>query len=388
MPIKGATDRDSITPRFKSLGKLKKGESKDAARGRMPQDLDHFRFDSPDPLVIKAFHDAYGEEPRIIQPVYVQGRNLEEAFSSWRETYTQSNILKLRCDGENWVDWIEGPRTRHGSRPCEFDCKDVENKCPECEVKPVGRLELILPELWKAGHIGTVTLITHGWHDISEIASKLVAAEPLDGKPFTLWREDERIGAPNLKTGKRMKVTKSLVHIQLTDEFLRGEFEAAQVRAREALLPASVDEPYDPSYDEGVDAEYEDVPERPEPKPEAPTGTLEQSEKPKRQTQKLPIDKPELTVVDGKTLKQVFEEDPATLWGLVEQGHETALAALLKLGPVTWEGLWSSIGGDKDVRWWKILGYNAQNHASKAIAGVDEDKAFETLVRHQLAKEK
>ena len=228
MPIHGVSTRESLDPRFKSLGKLRKGGPKRS--GQFGADLDHFRFTSEDPAVVQAFYQAYGEKPSELV-VFMPYDQMERNFSSWRELYGQNGLVKIRCDGENWVDWLDGPRHCHGYLPCPETFLDPDNRCPDCPLKPVGRLEVIVPELWKAGYIGLVTVETHSWNDIAHLAGKLAQYEPLRGKPFTLWREMTTIGAPNEKTGKRMAVTKPLVCIELTNERLVEELEAAQRRS-------------------------------------------------------------------------------------------------------------------------------------------------------------
>lgn len=291
MAIKGVSDRNSVAPRFKVIGKLKKGSPKE--NGRVGADLDYFRFDSNDPLVLQAFEGIYGPEPRRLD-VYLPYRNMEDNFSSWRELYGQNGLCKVRCDGENWVDWIDGPRHYHGERPCTWEFRDPASRCPGCPLQPVGRLSVILPEMWHAGHIGLVTVETHSWNDIANLSSKLVQWEPLTGKPFTLWREDTRIGVP-IKD-KRAAVEKSLIYVELTNDYLVALLRDAQRKALEDVnLPllsepsggeahadgdAGTDEPgpRDARADDFVtsappveDATYEEAPdpEAPEPEPAA-----------------------------------------------------------------------------------------------------------------------
>ena len=92
-------------------------------------------------------------------------------------------------------------------------------------------------------------------------------AEPLAGKPFTLWREDTRIGAP--VKGKRAAVVKSLVFIELTEEYLQLEFQSAQRKALEQQQPAELlsatTEPGD-VWENGNDPLYDDA-EAPVPPP-------------------------------------------------------------------------------------------------------------------------
>jgi hypothetical protein len=263
MPIYGVSDRESVEPRFRNIGKLRKGSPKQS-NGQVGKDLTYFRFTSNNPAVVKAFTAAYGEEPRELA-VFLPYNEMERNFSSWRELYGGNGLVKVRCDGENHVDWIDGAQHHHGRRPCTKEFKDTANRCQGCPLVPVGRLSVILPELWKAGHIGLVTMETHSWNDIPEISGKLVQYEPLAGKPFTLWREEKKVGAPNKKTNKRMAVTKSLVFIELTEEHLVLTFEATKRIARAEVMPALPD-----SIPEDAIPWDETEPEYLEPEPDAP----------------------------------------------------------------------------------------------------------------------
>jgi len=221
MPIKGLSDRDSVDPRFKEIGRLRKGASKTG--NRPGADLDYFRFvpDNGRQDIAQAFKVAYGEQPERLT-VYFPFPRMEQVFSSYREAYGQNRLCKLRCDGENWIDWIEDDKHYHSERgrPCDFKFKDVANKCPDCPCGYYGRLKVVLPELLYAGHIGIVLVMTTSINDIANLSAKLVQWEPLIKKPFTLWRAPERIGVP-IK-GKRAAVEKSLLHLELQeDEMVR-----------------------------------------------------------------------------------------------------------------------------------------------------------------------
>ena len=127
MPIKGLSDRDSVDPRFKEIGRLRKGGEK---KGNRPgADLEYFRFvpNNERQDIAEAFYTAYGETPTHLE-VYFPFDRMERVFSSYREAYGQNRLCKLRCDGENWIDWIEKDRHYHSAqgRPCTLDCKDVE----------------------------------------------------------------------------------------------------------------------------------------------------------------------------------------------------------------------------------------------------------------------
>jgi len=262
MPIQGVSDRESAQERFRTIGKLRKGgEKRRNKKGQwiFGEDLPYFRFTSEDPAVEAAFRAAYGDEPKEMV-IYLPYATMEENFTAWRELYGQNGLVQVRCDGANWVDWIAGPYHRHGSRPCTKEFKDTPNRCPGCPLMPVGRLQLILPKLWEADQVGLITLETHSWNDIAELAGKLLTYEPLQGKPFTLWREETKIGAPNEREGKRMAVHKHLVFIELTAEFLRDRFIQAKRHALVEVkaLPESTFE----------EAEFEEeAPDTPEPEP-------------------------------------------------------------------------------------------------------------------------
>ena len=244
MPIKGLSTRDDVAPRFPTIGKLRKGGPK--RNGQFGKDLDHFRFTSDEAGVVEAFQSIYGEEPDHLD-VYLPFATMEENFGSWRETYGANGLVKIRCDGENWVNWVDGPRYMKGRKPCALKCKDVANRCPDCALAYVGRLSVILEPLWRAGFIGLVTMETHAINDIGQITSKLVQHEPLTGKQFSLYRKDTRIGVP--MKGKRAAVDKSLVYIELSQQWMVAQLEAARDTAFAQLnghapvaLAATVDE--------------------------------------------------------------------------------------------------------------------------------------------------
>lgn len=245
MPILGVSDRGSVEPRFKNIGKLRKGGPK--RNGQFGLDLDHFRFTSEQSEVVSAFYEAYGKQPARLD-VFLPYDEMECCFSSWRELYGSNGLCKCRCDGSHWIDWIFEDKHHHGYRPCAKEFCDTENRCPECPLKPVGRLSVILPALWAAGHIGLVTVETHSWNDIAHLSAKLTQWEPLSGKPFTLWREQVKIGAPI--DGRRAAVNKQLVKIELTDSYLQDVFNSDRQRAIEAVTVPALPEPEQPDTDE------------------------------------------------------------------------------------------------------------------------------------------
>jgi len=265
MPIMGVSDEESLDPRTKEIGRLYKGSPKKNG-GQVGDDLDYFRFVSPDPVVQKIFEDAYGPKPDRLK-VYFWYRTMKENFSSWRELYGRNQLCKERCDGNYIRDWIDGPRHYHGRRLCDKPCKDTANRCPGCPLVPTGRLNLVLPALWETGHFGLVMLTTHGWNDIAHLSSKLKQWEPNTGREFVLWRQWDRVGAPI--QGKRAAVEKSLVHLELTDEWLQRQLTAYTYAALDQVQVAALPEPAQDAPDDGelevVEGEPVDEPEPPRP---------------------------------------------------------------------------------------------------------------------------
>jgi len=252
MPIQGLSTRDVIQPRFRNLGKLRKGGEKSG--NRPGADLDHFRFvpDNGRADILQAFVDAYGEKPERLE-VYFPYPTMEENFRSWREDYGANHLCKLRCDGARHHDWIQGDRHYHSEegRECTFKCRDTENRCPECPLGYYGYLDVILPGMWYHGQVGLVTVLTTSINDIATLSAKLVQWEPLTNKPFVLWRQFRTIGVP-IKGERRAKDV-SLIYLELTEEQMAEAFLGA--REQHEMLPESVnvaefgDDPPDLDYD-------------------------------------------------------------------------------------------------------------------------------------------
>lgn len=235
MPIFGVTDRGSLEARFKEVGKLRKGGPK-TSEGHFGKDLEWFRFTSDRENVVTAFRQAYGDQPASMEVLFPY-QTIEAVFPTFRELYGQNRLLKEQCDGFNIVQWQNGPYMERGSKLCEKPCKNVETRppCRDCPLKPIGRLSVILLPLLRAGIVGTVTVETHAWNDIFHINNQLAKYEPLTGRTFRIYREENTIGAPNKSTQKRMAVDKWLVKIEPTQETAMLLIQDSQRRARQAL---------------------------------------------------------------------------------------------------------------------------------------------------------
>lgn len=234
MPILGLTD--NIIPRFRRLGKLRKGGEKTA--GGYGPDLDHFRFTSDQPEIVEAFHRVYGKEPRLIR-IYIPHESINEAFSTWCEVWSASGLVH-RCNGKTMFLWREGDKYLRGERPCSGGHEKNE---PQNDA--VGRLEFIIPELIQAGYVGYVTLETHSINDILAIGGVLQAVHgsrhDLRGVEFSLRRIQENIGVPGWgdRKGDRSRADKWLVKIEPAADWVRLQLETARAEALALPAPAA-----------------------------------------------------------------------------------------------------------------------------------------------------
>ncbi len=315
MAIMGVSDPESVEPRTKEIGRLYKGsKQKENARGKMiyGDDLDHFRFVSPDPVVQKAFENAYGTEPAQLR-VYFWHRTAQENFGSWRESYGRNGLCKVRCDGDYIVDWIEGDRHHHGRRLCDKPFKDTENRCPGCPLVQVGRLSVILLPLWEAGHFGTVMLTTHSWNDIAHLASKLTQWQPNTGREFILRRQWQKVGAPI--NGKRAAVDKCLVKLELTDEWMKRQLTAYTNEAEQLVQVAVLPETVPGHPDDAVIEVVEGEPVKPEPEPHEWTAD--------EATALIGWTRQTLTLSDAETLKALDVDRISRYAGTYKKATET-----------------------------------------------------------------
>lgn len=227
MPIKGLTD--STRPAFPRLGKLRKGAPKIDER-RPGEELDHWRFTSPRKEIEAAFKDAYGDDPQELL-VYLPYAKLDDNFASWKEAWL-SGGLQHRCDGETMQIWLGKDGKYHQDpQPCPGGCDEV------------GRLEVILPDLFRAGFVGYITMETHSLHDLISIQGTLLATieargvEDLRGIGFMMRRVETEISTPGAD-GKRVRRKKWLVKLEPAAAWVASRLEASRVDADVALLGA------------------------------------------------------------------------------------------------------------------------------------------------------
>jgi hypothetical protein len=246
MPIVGLTDR--VAPAFPRLGKLRKGGARPVSGERPGTELPYWRFVAENPLVLQAFEAAYGKEPTELD-VLLPYASIAGNYEAWQEEWVAGG-LKHRCDGETCVLWLADDGT-YSQRPvpCPGGCK------------PVGRLNVILPALLRAGHVGYVTMETHSINDIADLQGTLLAVaeargtEDMRGIGFCLRRVERQISTPSGKDGKRARRTKYMVELIPAARWVVAQLEARQDAAMNALpapsVPVLEDAPEDDDADDG-----------------------------------------------------------------------------------------------------------------------------------------
>lgn len=236
MSIVGLTDE--IVPRLPRLGKLRKGGEK-TAKG-FGEDLTHFRFTSEKPAIVEAFAAALGPQPNRLR-VYLPYQSVDQAFPTWCELWDKTGLVH-RCNGETMTIWRNGPKYERGSKPCTggHEKGDFRNDA-------VGRLDLLIPELIEAGHVGYVTMETHSLHDILNITRVLAgvyeAHRDLRGIEFFLSRVKENISTPGWgdKADGRTRVDKWLVRLEPTAQWMSMQIARSHAAAMSLPSPEVID---------------------------------------------------------------------------------------------------------------------------------------------------
>lgn len=236
MPILGMT---TGIARFAELGRLRKGAPKDA--NRPGKDLQGFRFDSPDAAISAVFAEVYGNEPTQIN-VYLPHVTPDENLMAYRELRNHSGLLH-RCDGEYQYayDKITGILTKT-NQPCP--CADMPDQVPYKEgliknqnkCQPVGRLQVIIPELQRFGYVllGTTSKL-----DIIHLSQEMQAIYDMVGSlrniPLVLYRRPEQVSSPANQAGQRRQQIKYMCHIQISPAYAAQKFSAMQQQAIASL---------------------------------------------------------------------------------------------------------------------------------------------------------
>lgn len=223
MPIKSLTNRQ---PQFPEIGQLRKGAKK--PQKGIGRDLDHFRFTSDIPEVQETFDAEYNGKPRLIN-VFLPYQYVDENWEAWQEHWVAGG-LKHRCDGELVVRQQNGDGTYTDPEPGTVECP---GNC-----KPVGRLQVIIPELKRLAY---VTVLTSSKYDIANLDSQLRALQSLTingdlrGVPLQLRRRKKKI-RKRMPDGKRTWGDSWLLSIEAAPSWWELQL-AAQKAAAIPQLP-------------------------------------------------------------------------------------------------------------------------------------------------------
>lgn len=271
MPIKGLIEVSdtSIRQGLPEIARCYKGEKQETRKRKdgteykiMGKDLEYFRveFNPQFAEFEEVFRAMYTDEDGVYEPdlferVHVAAETTDEAFDFWMEQWNSTMTLLHKCDGDTQVRWFDERKKMYsnGTMAC---ASKPDNTQPPCECTRVGRLALILTDFTAAtGVFGYFLFQTHSINDIITLYQTLSMAEKLArkagrslmGVPFTFGRATEQISAPHAaknkqgeyeRTGKRIKVNKSLFYLHTDPEFTKQVLLPALVSA--PALPATV----------------------------------------------------------------------------------------------------------------------------------------------------
>ncbi len=209
MPIKGLTD-NAQWPR---LGVLRKGAEKMDEK-RPGTDLkNQLRFVGQDRSIDQDWREVFGGLLVSEISVRMPYPSIDQNWQAWREHWLTGGLV-YRCDGEEHVRWYDKASGTYRDDPVP---------CPgeRCLAKPVGRLELIVPDFQR---LGTVTLQTTSLHDIKNIdgcvRALALAVGDLSLVPLTLKRVPRKIPTPG-EDGKRVRREKWLLHLEAAPDWVR-----------------------------------------------------------------------------------------------------------------------------------------------------------------------
>jgi len=264
MGIKNMTDKGLSFPQ---IGFIRKGAPKEPTKPG--KDLNYFRveFAENEKKSAADFLAVYKEQPRTIR-IILPFNEIPRMWDAWYEAYTAGRMV-ARSDGEYIQyqcahdgtllvkDGIEVATGQPKPHPQDMfagnDYKGVGVK-----FKPVGRLNVIIPELKRAAYL---TLQTTSIHDISNISSQLAGFSALNGGliagiPFYLRRTPRPVSVPK-PDGSRVRMLKFLVSIEADPDWVALKLDSLKTLAlpnADLLLPASNTEDL-PVDDDVVDAE-------------------------------------------------------------------------------------------------------------------------------------
>jgi hypothetical protein len=237
MAIIGLTT--DVAPRFPEIGKLHKGDA--MQNGRAGKELDYWRFAAEDERVRKAFQEAFGSQPKIIN-VLMPFATVDEVWDCWQEEWGQTGLVH-RCNGQYMVRW----RNADGTYTDDPEC--TERRACNGKCKATGRLTVVIPELLDRGIVGYVTMETHSKYDLRLITGAFGEAlmwglgSGPNGLAGSIWelKRVPRMIVARADDGKRMRVRKTLVQLVPEAAWMQRQWQRLrrpQLAAGDVVAPA------------------------------------------------------------------------------------------------------------------------------------------------------
>lgn len=283
MPIYGLTT--NVPKTFLRLAKIKKGEKvkQKNAEGKeveVMKDMDHFRvvFEQGCDDVATAFKAHYGDAPTRIN-MRLAFREISECWDANFVAYDKGGQLARASSNEERLYWVwyrdkdTGEMLVRDGRPlnakgAELMSRPILLNEPICtyknskgEITPIfleheGRLNIVVPEVAMVNdrpRVGFFEFCPKTPADIRRISQELLGIESLakdtgkdiTGIPMVLTRREEL--APQNINGKRSRVNKWIVHIEVGGEWGGKALEAIKYNALpDNIVDGEILEPDEP----------------------------------------------------------------------------------------------------------------------------------------------
>ena len=369
MPINGLTN---VPKSFLKLGQIRKGQKDKDGR---PIDLDYFRvtFHPQETECAELFKATYGEEPRRIN-IRLAFPDVADVFDANYECYSKGGMIAKAASNDEKAWWVffrdhdtgevlvrnsmpVGERGRElFEKPIDLDApiysyKNKKNETVNAFLEPVGRLNVVVPELASL-RVGFMEFRATSTKDISAIARELagidhmarLAGKDITGIPMVLTRREEEI-TKNIN-GQLSRGDSWMVHIEVGGEWGGRALEAIERRALPDVVDAEVVETEDWGPDPYVDP----------PMPEEP---IEVAPAPKKSERPY----------SPEALREYIQE-------LVKKHKDTAVPD--KAGNILASTLDSTLGGDKSLRYTlcRVL-LGIKNGSTKTLKGAQINALLE-----------
>ena len=169
----------------------------------------------------------------------------EEFNKLLKETKKLSmDSIKIDADAglKNKIDENVGKMLKLLDKFKDFLTKTEEEKKKDPPCEEVGRLVVILPELWKKGYVGYVTVNTGSVNDVLQMMALLKAVyesrQDLRGIAFQLRRVQAKISSPKPGSDERVRMPHWMVQLEVAPDWARLQLQMAERAAKMIEAPA------------------------------------------------------------------------------------------------------------------------------------------------------